>query len=94
MLDDFEEFTKSRNHYRLTESHIKELKELRKRIEDSTRPLIITEGKDRLKHLKAAFEQLKNDYPNLDFEFHEFENLNMGNQALSQIIDSYSKSPK
>ena len=39
------------------------------------------------------FEQLKNDYPNLDFEFHEFENLNMGNQALSQIIDSYSKVP-
>ena len=93
-IDDFEEFTKSYELFiELTESHIKELKELRKRIEDSTRPLIITEGKTDWKHLKAAFEQLKNDYPNLDFEFHEFENLNMGNQALSQIIDSYSKVP-
>lgn len=91
-VDDFEEFTKSYELFtQLTESHLQELKELRKQIEDSTRPLIITEGKTDWKHLKSAFESFKSDYPNLDFEFHEYEDLNMGNHALSQIIESYEK---
>lgn len=91
-VDDFEEFTKSYELFtQLTESHLQELKELRQQIEDSTRPLIITEGKTDWKHLKSAFESFKSDYPNLDFEFHEYEDLNMGNHALSQIIESYEK---
>ena len=53
--------------------------------------MIITEGKTDWKHLKSAFESFKSDYPNLDFEFHEYEDLNMGNHALSQIIESYEK---
>ena len=92
-IDDFEEFTKSYELFtQLTESHLQELADLRTKINALSRPLIITEGKTDWKHLKAAFHHLQTEYPNLEFDFHEYENeIEMGDSQLDQIVDSYKK---
>ena len=92
-IDDFEEFTKSYELFtQLTESHLQELADLRTKINALSRPLIITEGKTDWKHLKAAFHHLQSEYPNLEFDFHEYENeIEMGDSQLDQIVDSYKK---
>lgn len=92
-IDDFEEFTKSYELFtQLTESHLQELADLRTKINALSRPLIITEGKTDWKHLKAAFHHFQSEYPNLEFDFHEYENeIEMGDSQLDQIVDSYKK---
>lgn len=57
-------------------------------------PLVITEGKTDWKHLKAAYERLKNYGllpQNSVIEFHEFEdNLEMGDDKLLKMCENYS----
>lgn len=92
-IEDFEEFTKSYELFtQLTESHLQELADLRNKINQLSKPLVITEGKTDWKHLKSAFNHLRNEYPTLEFDFHEYENeIEMGDSQLDQIVDSYRK---
>ena len=62
------------------------------RIEDirySNRNLIITEGKTDWKHLKRALDLLKANgrFTELDVDFLEYEDINMGNKTLEKICE-------
>lgn len=66
---------------------IKEVKE------NTNKPLIITEGKTDWKHLKKALSRLqgKGFYTELDIQFEEYEDINMGDAELDRMVDTYSK---
>ena len=60
---------------------------------NSNKPLIITEGKTDWKHLKKALErfQAKGEYKNLDIDFLEYEETDMGDSELATMVRTYSK---
>jgi len=60
--------------------------------EDTTKPLIFTEGKTDWKHLKKALERFKQNglYANLDIKFEEYE-YDMGDANLDRMVESYRK---
>jgi RNA-directed DNA polymerase len=93
--DDFEEFNQAYEVFEdLTNSYKKELEDLQHKIEGSTKPLVITEGKTDWKHLKKALEKLSNEYPDLDIEFLEYEDdIKMGSSALNGMIQGLQKVP-
>lgn len=66
---------------------IKEVKE------NTNKPLIITEGKTDWKHLKKALSRLqgKGFYTELEIQFEEYEDINMGDAELDRMVDTYSK---
>mgnify|MGYP000919451425 CR=1 FL=1 len=94
--DDFEEFTKAYSLFQdITNSHKEELNILKEEILRSNKPLIITEGKTDWKHLVAAFEQLSEEYEELDIEFLKYgDELKMGSSALKTMLENLKKVPQ
>lgn len=78
--DDFEEFTRAYSLFQdITNAYKEELNLLKGEILRSNKPLIITEGKTDWKHLAAVFEQLGDEYSELDIEFLKYnDELKMG----------------
>lgn len=62
-------------------------KQLVETVKESTKPLIITEGKTDWKHLKAAMKAL--DIKNLNVEFYEYSE-NMGDNTLMELLKNFS----
>ncbi len=62
-------------------------------LENNTKPIIITEGKTDWKHIKKALERFKNNglYTDLDIQFLEYENMNMGDGELDRMVQTYCK---
>lgn len=60
---------------------------------DNNKPLIITEGKTDWKHIKKALERFKNNglYTDLDIQFLEYEDMNMGDGELDRMVQTYCK---
>ncbi|WP_160116242.1 ATP-binding protein [Legionella busanensis] len=87
--DDFKEFIKAYELFKeITNSHKEELEVLKRIIAQSSKPLVVTEGKTDWKHLKAALKKLAPHYPDLDIDFLEYEEeLNMGSVALQKMAD-------
>lgn len=94
--DDFEEFTKAYSLFQdITNAHKEELNILKDEILRSNKPLIITEGKTDWKHLVADYEQLSDEYTELDIEFLKFgDELKMGSSALKTMLENLKKVPQ
>ncbi|OZN48276.1 AAA family ATPase [Gallibacterium anatis] len=68
-----------------------ELDMLKSQIRESTKPLIITEGKTDWKHIKSAVRRLA---PDLDIEFLEYgEDLKMGDATLKTMAENFKSLP-
>jgi 5S rRNA maturation endonuclease (ribonuclease M5)/energy-coupling factor transporter ATP-binding protein EcfA2 len=93
--DEFEEFNKAYEIFENLTNDYKEERDLLKReIEKSTKPIVITEGKTDWKHLKKALERFKNQglYSKLDIEFLEYEeNIKMGDSILGSMVEAFKK---
>lgn len=63
-----------------------------KKLTSITKPIVITEGKTDWKHMKAALVYFKSidEYKNLDFDFFEYENIDMGESELEKMCEKYS----
>lgn len=94
--DDFEEFSRAYCIFEeLTNTYKEELHILRDKIEASSKPLIITEGKTDWRHLKASLSHFSDSYPELDIEFLEYEDeLDMGDSALRTMIEGLKPIPQ
>ncbi len=96
--DEYEEFNKAFEVFdMLTNDYKSEINLLKQQINESNKPLIITEGKTDWKHLKKALERFKSNglYDNLDIEFLEYEDdIEMGDTTLDKMFDSYIKVPQ
>ena len=57
------------------------------------KPLIITEGKTDWKHLKKALERFQQQgiYTDLNIQFEEYEEINMGDAELDRMVKTYCK---
>ncbi len=107
-VESFSEFKRAYEYFTETETHNKKLREVIDK-SGSSKPMIITEGATDWKHMLATYSKLsemdkyKELFNNLDFEFLKYEATNsnkntenkidMGNEALSTICESYSKIP-
>lgn len=93
-VDNFSEFTKAYSMFsEVTNNYKSELDNLKRVIESSNKPLIITEGKTDWKHLKSAKICLE-EYSDLDIDFLEYgDDLKMGSDALSKMIESIKNIP-
>ena len=62
-------------------------------VDDGVNPLIITEGKTDWKHLKKALERFQNDgfYQDLNIQFEEYEDTDMGDAELDRMVQTYCK---
>ncbi len=62
-------------------------------LEDAAKPTIITEGKTDWKHLKKALERFQSDglYTELDIQFLEYEDMDMGDAELDRMVQTFSK---
>ena len=108
-VERFCEFQKAYDYYQHTQKHQEEIDGLVSQIkqDNSDKPLIITEGHTDWKHMKAAYENLKDReeckeiFENLDFEFLEYEagnshenaglKLEMGNKTLTNMCETMAK---
>lgn len=96
-----EEFVEFQSSYDLfinkNEQFRNRYEELKKKSENETKPLIITEGKTDWKHLKFALNTLmsKGQYTSLDVDFFEYDSeVNMGDIRLSQMCDHMATLPQ
>lgn len=93
--DEFEEFNKAYEVFEdLTNDYKKERDLLKAELKESTKPIIITEGKTDWKHLKKALDRFKKEgfYTDLDIEFLEYEdNIKMGDSALDSMVKAFEK---
>lgn len=110
-VERFREFQKAYDYYQHTQKHQEEIDGVVNQIRKDTseKPLIITEGHTDWKHMKAAYENLKDReeykdiFENLDFKFLEYEAANspvqadikieMGNTALTSMCEAMAKLP-
>lgn len=86
--------------WRQSESQLKEqilgyqnkVNEVNDKLSNITKPLVITEGKTDWKHMKAALQHFKlnNEFLNLDFDFLEYEDIDMGESELEKMCEKYS----
>ena len=86
--------------WRQSESQLKEqilgyqnkVNEVNDKLSNVTKPLVITEGKTDWKHMKAALQHFKlnNEFLNLDFDFLEYEDIDMGESELEKMCEKYS----
>lgn len=70
------------------------LKTVNERLQNLSKPLVITEGKTDWKHIKSALNRFKdsNEYSNLDFDFLEYNNeFEMGDSQLKSLCEQASK---
>lgn len=105
--EQFSEFESAYRYFASTEHFRQEIAEAIERTQE--KPLIITEGATDWKHMKAAYEALKNDprcsewLSQLDFEFFEYEpensetsaehKIEMGDSRLADLCEYYSMIP-
>jgi len=68
------------------------VQEVNDKLSNITKPLVITEGKTDWKHMKAALQcfKLNNEFSNLDFDFLEYEDIDMGESELEKMCEKYS----
>ncbi len=96
--DEYEEFNKAFEVFdMLTNNYKSKINLLKQQINESNKPLIITEGKTDWKHLKKALERFNSNglYENLDVEFLEYkDDIEMGDTTLDKMFDSYIKGPQ
>ena len=66
---------------------------IKEELETNDKPLIITEGKTDWKHIKKALERFQKDelYTDLDIQFKEYEDMNMGDGELDRMVQTYCK---
>lgn len=76
------------------DSVLKSLEETRDKLNNTSKPLIITEGKTDWKHLKNALQKLKEQgkFNDLEIEFLESESP-MGEDKLNKLLDNLSVVP-
>jgi len=62
-------------------------------LENNNKPIIFTEGKTDWKHLKKALVRFQEagKYKDLDIEFKEYEDMNMGDAELDRMVQTYCK---
>ena len=103
----FSEFNRAYSYYKNTTKYETELREA---IDEREKTLIVTEGTSDWKHLKAAYNRLKDNenykeiFENLDFDFLEYEPINsdsdtdykydMGSTALCNMCETCAKLPR
>jgi len=92
----FDEFTEAYNIFdTMTKNHKDTIELLKAELEQSTKTLILTEGKTDAKHLKAAHNNLSPNYPLLEsidiFEYHD--EIQMGSKTLHNILNSLKTLP-
>ncbi|MBQ6660824.1 MAG: ATP-binding protein [Lachnospiraceae bacterium] len=106
----FTEFIKAYDYVKETEAFQSEVKKLVGSVRAKEKPLVITEGPTDWKHLKNAYNVLKDDeryanvFEGLDFDFYEYEPLqsgdecvnkiDMGNSTLTQLCENIAKIPQ
>lgn len=68
------------------------VEEINDKLSTITKTLVITEGKTDWKHMKAALRHFKtnNEFTSLDFDFLEYEDIEMGESELEKMCDKYS----
>lgn len=109
-VEEFSEFEKAYTYYSDTQKHRDDIKAAITSAQGKDLPLIITEGSTDWKHMKAAYESLKDDerykewLPKMKFEFLEYESkpcesgeklgLQMSCSELCSMCREYSKLPK
>lgn len=109
-IERFSEFQRAYDYFRQTTTYKKDVEIAIAQTDVETKTLIITEGSTDWKHIKAAYNILKDKpqyakiFTDLEFEFFEYEpansketakhKLEMGNTALTQICESMSKLPQ
>lgn len=88
----FEEFTNAYDLFvEINNNYKYELDMLHSQIRESTKPLIITEGKTDWKHIKSALKHLD---PHLDIEFLEYgEDIKMGDATLKTMAENLKSLP-
>lgn len=69
------------------------LNSLKDELYDSTKTLVITEGKTDWKHMKAALEhfQVKGEFTDLDFIFHEYEDASFSDDKLNNFLTNVAQ---
>ena len=108
-VEGFSEFGNAYNYLKETERYREEIAEIMKRLPYGEKPIIVTEGSTDWKHMKTAYQVLKEKeeykelFDGLDFEFLEYEPANsessallkigMGDSALVPFCESLSKLP-
>ena len=94
----FSQFEESFNYYKATKEFEESIKaRLVEELEETTKPLIVTEGKTDWKHFKAALNyfQLTGEFTDLDINFLEYENnLKMNDSELKSFLTHSSKAPR
>lgn len=73
-------------------SYQNKVEEVSEKLSIITKPLVITEGKTDWKHIKSALLNFKNsnEFIDLDFDFLEYEDVDMGESELEKMCEKYS----
>lgn len=99
-VESFSEFQKAYTYFKETQTFTKEIANAIN--SKNIKPLLITEGSTDWKHMKAAYEKLKekDEFKLMDFEFLEYESkksennglrLEMGESQLCTMCESFAK---
>ena len=108
-VERFSEFGRAFEYLKQTQKYKNEVESVLNSVPKSGKPIIFTEGSTDWKHMKAAYNSLKEKpefsdlFENVDFEFFEYEpknsplqveyKLDMGKDELSSICEKLSKIP-
>lgn len=98
-LNNIENFEEIKKCYSMVDDSYKDLldtiNKYEKQIEDSTKTLIITEGKTDWKHYKHALKvfQSQNKFKDLDVNFLEYNNDDFSDSKLESFLENASKIP-
>lgn len=109
-VERFVEFQRAYDYFKHTQAYQKDTENVLSKVAIDTKTLVVTEGSTDWKHLKAAYNSLKDDeaykkvFEGLEFEFFEYEPKNsevnakykveMGNTTLSSICENMAKLPQ
>lgn len=109
-VERFSEFQRAFEYLQSTQSYQSEIAAAVKQASDEKKVLVITEGSTDWKHMKAAYEALKDDpqhseiFNGLNFDFLEYEEkescnnspykINMGCSQLVALCENYAKLPQ
>ncbi|MEA3192859.1 MAG: hypothetical protein QOD26_1192 [Betaproteobacteria bacterium] len=92
--EDFVEFRQAYDTFIQREQQFKDAYDgVTAHLKNLQRPLVITEGSTDWKHMKSALTRLRanGEYLDLDFEFHEYTDGNMGDASLRSMCEQFSK---
>lgn len=108
-VERFSEFQRAYKYLTDTQTFQNDMKEKLKQFAHENNMLIVTEGSTDWKHIKAAYNSLKDDeryaniFENLNFDFFEYEpenseteaeyKIEMGNRRLLELCKGYSELP-